>query len=433
MDYLQTIEYLYARLPMFTRVGASAIKKDLHNTLALCAALGDPQHQFRSVHVGGTNGKGSTSHMLAAVLQTAGYKTGLYTSPHLLDFRERIRINGEMIDPATVTEFVARIQPLIEQIEPSFFEVTVAMAFEHFARQQVDIAIVEVGLGGRLDSTNIITPLLSIITNIGLDHTQLLGSTLREIAAEKAGIIKPGVPVVIGQHQPEVSAVFGDKARGMQAKLVTASDEWISSTSSARAGSERIIRLSRADGTDEQQYTLDLAGIYQLKNVKTVRSAVEELRLQGFDIKDIHIAEALRNVQKLTGFAGRWQVLGQNPLVIADTGHNADGIREVVEQLESLPFKQLHLVLGMVKDKDASAVLDLLPRSARYYFCQPNLERARPVQDLTDEARAAGLNGNSYPSVNAALRAATRQATSNDVIFIGGSTFVVAEALPLFS
>ena len=338
MDYAQTLHYLYTQLPMFTRIGSSAYKEDLTNTLELCARLNNPQHEFKSVHIGGTNGKGSTSHMLAAILQTAGYKTGLYTSPHLRDFRERVRINGEMISEQQVIGFVADHQSDFEDIQPSFFEMTVGLAFDIFAKEKVDIAVVEVGLGGRLDSTNIITPLLSVITNIGWDHMNILGDTLQLIAGEKAGIIKHGIPVIIGEHQPDIANIFLRKAAQEEADIIFASDEWEVNSKVKNEKSkddfQELIDLE-IHKKDAQHTTynlqLDLTGSYQLKNIKTVLSAVEELHSQGFMITDEHIQTALRQVKTLTGLHGRWEVLSRNPLTICDTGHNPEGIQEVLK------------------------------------------------------------------------------------------------------
>ncbi|MXV51370.1 bifunctional folylpolyglutamate synthase/dihydrofolate synthase [Pedobacter sp. HMF7647] len=425
MNYQETIDFLYARLPMFTRVGAAAIKKGLDNTLAFCKSLDDPQNKFRSVHVGGTNGKGSTSHMLAAILQTAGYKTGLYTSPHLKDFRERIRINGEMIQQNEVVDFVEKSLSTIESIEPSFFEVTVALAFDHFAKHQVDIAIIEVGLGGRLDSTNVITPLLSVITNIGYDHMNLLGNTLAEIASEKAGIIKPGVPVVIGENRKDLISLFQAKAKETSSDIViTANERQMDGKWTANEYGDIVLETSTSDG---QSFTMDLSGSYQLNNLSTVLSSVDQLRKFGFDITTDHLKKALSNVKELTGLAGRWQTLQKHPLIICDTGHNEDGIREVVKNIQAVPYHKLHMVIGMVKDKDISKVLTLLPKDAIYYFCQPQLERAKPAIELADEARNFGLTGDAFPTVSEALNAAKQEALAEDLIFIGGSTFVVAE------
>mgnify|MGYP003575550460 CR=1 FL=1 len=434
MNYSETITYLYSRLPMFTKIGASAIKKDLTNTISFCRTLGDPQKKFKSIHVGGTNGKGSTSHMLAAILQKAGYKTGLYTSPHLRDFRERIRVNGEMISEEQVVEFVGTRKQTIETIEPSFFEVTVAMAFDHFANEEVDIAVIEVGLGGRLDSTNIITPLLSVITNIGLDHVNLLGDTLPKIAFEKAGIIKPGIPVVIGEKQKEVANVFLEKARQVGSPISFASERWDISLLEDKGVQSQELELLHLEATSKEMngtlsLSLDLTGIYQLKNVKTVLEAVERLREQKFRIAADDVRSALSEVKNLTGLMGRWQVLGTDPLTICDTGHNEDGIKEVVKNLSSQKYDKLHMIIGMVKDKEIGKVLKLLPKDASYYFCQPDLERAKPYLELLLEARAEGLQGEGFPTVKSALEAARKAAGSGDLIFIGGSTFVVAEVV----
>ncbi|WP_207423676.1 bifunctional folylpolyglutamate synthase/dihydrofolate synthase [Desertivirga brevis] len=429
MTYSDTIDYLYSRLPMFTKIGASAIKKDLTNTLALCEALGNPHRKFKTIHVAGTNGKGSVSHMLAAILQEAGYKTGLYTSPHLLDFRERIRINGQMIARQDVVEFVNSQRSTIEAIEPSFFEVTVAMAFDHFASQEVDIAVIETGLGGRLDSTNVITPLLSVITNIGYDHMNILGNTLEEIASEKAGIIKPGIPIVISQRQEEIEKVFLSKAIETGSDLRFGSDEW----DVKEIGSDTKIRnievASLFDNSNRLPLQLDLTGTYQVKNIKGVLSSVSVLRNQGFDITNSHLRQALGNVQGLTGLNGRWQTIGSDPLVICDTGHNEDGIKEVLKNISTVPFDNLYMVIGMVKDKDSSSVLSLLPKEATYYFCAPLLERAKPAEALASEAAQFGLQGKTYSSVRNALDAAKVEAGKSDLIFVGGSTFVVAEAI----
>lgn len=429
-SYADTVSYLYSRLPMFTRIGSSAYKPDLNNTIQLCKHLGNPQDQFKNIHVGGTNGKGSTSHMLAAILQTAGYKTGLYTSPHLLDFRERIRIDGKKISEKEVIDFTTQVEPYIEKIEPSFFEVTVAMAFNHFACNKVDIAVIEVGLGGRLDSTNIITPILSIITNIGYDHMNILGNKLPEIATEKAGIIKHGVPVIIGQEQPEVKSVFIQRAKDMQSKISFADKEWsISEDSKTKKQGILELTVQEHKSGSSQILHLDLTGSYQLKNLATVLSAVEQLKEKGYIITDEHLHIALKNVQQLTGLMGRWQIISKKPLIICDTGHNIDGINEVLKNIHSTPYKQLHMVIGMVKDKDARKILEILPKNASYYFCQPDLERAKPAVELALEGAAFGLNGGIYDSVQDALHAAKTNASEKDLIFIGGSTFVVAEVL----
>lgn len=428
MDYKSTLDYLYSQLPIFTRDGASAYKADLNNTIALCERLDNPQHKFKSVHVGGTNGKGSTSHMLAAVLQVAGYKTGLYTSPHLRDFRERIRINGEMISEQHVVDFVAKHKADFEAIKPSFFEMTVAMAFDTFVREQVDIAVIEVGLGGRLDSTNVITPLVSVITNIGWDHTNILGNTLQLIAGEKAGIIKPHIPVIIGEYQPEVDQIFVDKAKGLEAQLSFASRQWDVEEKDKIDLEYLDVTVTRKDSRPKALHLrLDLTGVYQLKNVKTVLSTVEELRTQGFTITDEHIQTALHQVKRLTGLHGRWEILSHNPLVVCDTGHNPEGITEVLKNIESINHDHLHFVIGMVNDKDISKILAMLPKDATYYFCKPGIPRGLDAAILKQQAAGYGLNGVAYPSVKAALKEARSVAVLNDLVFVGGSTFVVAE------
>ncbi len=439
MNYQQTLRYLYSQLPMFTRDGPSAFKKDLGNTLALCSRLDNPQHKFKTVHIGGTNGKGSTSHMLAAVLQVAGYKTGLYTSPHLKDFRERIRINGVMISEAYVVEFVAKHQADFEEIKPSFFEMTVAMAFDVFAREKVDIAIIEVGLGGRLDSTNVINPLLSVITNIGWDHMNMLGDTLQLIAGEKAGIIKPHTPVIIGEYQPEVSQIFISKAKSVDAPISFASEEWsleVKGESLEEKGErrkeKRLVGLAITIKDSElrtQDLRLDLTGTYQLKNVKTVLSAVAELRRQGFAISDENVAIALSQVSKLTGLRGRWDILSHDPAVICDTGHNPEGIAEVLKNIKNINYDALHFVMGVVNDKDISKILAMLPKDATYYFCRPDIPRGLDEENLKQQAADFKLNGEAYSSVNAALKAARNAAGIDDLVFVGGSTFVVAEII----
>jgi len=395
MTYAETINYLYTRLPMFSRVGASAFKKDLTNTLALCEALGNPHKTFKSIHIAGTNGKGSTSHMLAAILQTAGYKTGLYTSPHLHDFRERIRINGSMVPESYVVEFANRVKFLIESIEPSFFEVTVAMAFSYFADEQVDIAVVEVGLGGRLDSTNIITPEVSVITNIGWDHTNLLGNTLEEIAAEKAGIIKHRLPVVIGESTKETKPVFINRANETQSPITFADhvryvDDWKHQKMNATA------EVVEVHGNIKNNYTLDLPGIYQSKNLITVLAAVDQLRKKGWDIPDRAVKESLQKVKKLTGLHGRWEMIRPEPMVVLDVAHNEDGMRQVIEQLELSDFHHLHVVIGMVKDKEIDKVLALLPKHAQYYFTRARIPRALPEDELASRGIQQGLKANHF-------------------------------------
>ncbi|GAA4297731.1 folylpolyglutamate synthase/dihydrofolate synthase family protein [Nibribacter koreensis] len=429
MTYEQALEYLYQQLPMFHRIGNSAFKKSLDNIIALTQALDNPQGHFKTVHVAGTNGKGSSSSMLAAILQAAGYKTGLYTSPHLKDFTERIRVNGEMISTDKVTRFTEQHQGLFEQVKPSFFEMTVALAFEHFKEEQVDIAIIEVGLGGRLDSTNIITPLVSLITNIGLDHQSLLGNTLQEIASEKAGIIKPGVPAVLSLTQESVLAQFLEKSQKTGSPLFFADQEY---RAEPKGQQEHLAVYDVYQGNNLLLKDLELAllGKYQQQNLPGVLKTIEILQTKGFNINQDQIREGLKHLQTLTGLKGRWQILGQEPLTICDTGHNIDGIRQVVEQLWALR-KPVHFVFGAVNDKDVSSILRLLPVSYKYYFCQAQIPRALPVQELWEEAQFAGLKGNTYPTVEDAILAAKAHALPDEVIFIGGSTFVVAEIAEL--
>lgn len=411
---------------MFHRIGNAAFKKSLDNIIALTEAVHNPQDSFKAVHIAGTNGKGSSSSMLAAILQAAGYKTGLYTSPHLKDFTERIRVNGQMISKEKVAQFTTQHQALFEKIKPSFFEMTVALAFEYFKEEAVDIAVIEVGLGGRLDSTNIITPLVSLITNIGLDHQLLLGNTLPEIAQEKAGIIKPGIPAIISTTQPAVSGTFEKKALETQSPLLFADQEYQVELKESKAFSS-IYTVRHKGAIYLQDLELSLLGNYQRFNLPGVLATVAQLNQQGFTITEAHIREGLRNVQQLTGLKGRWQILSEKPLTICDTGHNIDGLTEVVKQLLALKAPQVHVVFGAVNDKDISSVLRLLPVSYRYYFCEAQIPRALPVQKLWEEAQFAGLKGAAYPTVEDAILAAKAYAQEDEVIFIGGSTFVVAE------
>lgn len=429
MNYQQTLDFLYSKLPMFTRVGASAFKKDLTNTIILCNALNNPQDKFKSIHVAGTNGKGSTSHMLASVLQAQGYKTGLYTSPHLKDFRERIRINGKMISKTEVVSFVKEQQELIEKTEPSFFEVTVALAFDHFAKHQVDVAVIEVGLGGRLDSTNIITPQISVITNISLDHMNMLGNTLTEIAGEKAGIIKKNIPVVIGETQEESAAVFIAKAKAVGASIVFA-DTALRAQDFKIKNNKLYLSVYQDGKIKFKNLQSDLTGVYQHKNILTVLQTLEVLN-QKTDVKTDQeaIYKGLSKVKAQTGLKGRWQILHKNPLVICDTGHNEAGITEVLKNIAQTPYQNLHIVFGMVKDKDISKVLSMLPKNALYYFCKPDLERGLAADELKEQAAAFNLKGNSYATVAEAKENAIQSANAKDLVFIGGSTFVVAEAL----
>ena len=406
LNYQETLDWMFSRLPMYQRQGSSAFKKDLTNSLEFSERLGRPEKQFPSVHVAGTNGKGSTSHMIASILQSAGYKVGLYTSPHLKDFRERIKINGKPIPEEDVVGFIESHKGFLETQKLSFFELTVGMAFDHFSRQKVDIAIVEVGLGGRLDSTNIIQPIISVITNIGYDHMQFLGDTLPEIAAEKAGIIKPKTPVVIGETQKEVSQVFIKVARRLQAPIYF------------------------ADQHPSKSYESDLKGDYQLKNIKTVLQTIKLLVDMGYTIGEEAMLEGIKNVSRNTGLKGRWQILNTKPKTICDTAHNQDGLSLVMKQLAKESYRNLHLVVGVVNDKDLKSVLTLFPKSAQYYFCKPDIPRGLDAKLLKEEAKAYGLHGDVYESVEAAFRQATQNAAEDDLVFIGGSTFVVAE-LPL--
>lgn len=423
MTYSETLEYLYTRLPMFQRQGAAAYKANLDNTIALCEAVGNPQHKFKSVHIAGTNGKGSTSSMLAAVFQCAGYKTGLYTSPHLKSFTERISINGAEISEAAVIDFTSTYKTDIERISPSFFEVCVAMAFDFFAKEKVDIAIIEVGLGGRLDSTNVILPELSVITNISYDHTDLLGDTLAKIAYEKAGIIKANIPVVIGETHTETEAVFREKAQIENATIIFADKQRKASIIYQDIWQQKI-----SVSPENQIFTLDLPGNYQQHNLLTVLQAIDNLK-EDWKITDLHIQQALCQVKKLTGLRGRMFCLQSEPIVICDTGHNEAGIKEVIPQIQSFCKGKLHIVWGMVKDKNHAPVLTLLPQDAIYYFVAPDLPRALSAADMQAKSADFQLFGEKYDSVKAGLSAALTAAATDDLIFVGGSTFVVAEVV----
>lgn len=428
--YQETIDYLYRQLPMFSHQGSIAFKSDLTNIRALCASLGNPHEKIKTIHIGGTNGKGSVSHMLAAVFQQAGYKTGLYTSPHLKDFRERIRIDGTMIPEGNVVQFVNDNRAIIDQVKPSFFEITVAMAFDHFARERTDIAVIEVGLGGRLDSTNIITPGLSIITNISYDHQAMLGDTLEKIACEKAGIIKEKIPVVIGESHPETASVFEAAAQRMNAPIVFADLEWKMDDTSMQEEIQTIT-ISSATGQPFQTHTfaLDLTGSYQAANLCTVLSAWKILCEQGWQLSLTGLEKALKQVRSLTGLRGRWEIIGHQPLTVIDVGHNEAGIRAIMQQAARHSFRQLHIVTGFVKDKEVEKVLSFFPVSAHYYFCQAPLPRALDAADLRQAAARHHLLGNDYPSVKAAYAAAREAAGPDDMILICGSFFVVAEVI----
>lgn len=426
MTYEEVLQYLYHSLPMYQRIGQAAIKKDLTNTLLLSEQLGNPHKHFKSVHVAGTNGKGSSAHSIAAILQSAGYKTGLYTSPHLKDFTERIRVNGEPMPQQAVIQFVAQTKEMLERVQPSFFETTVVMAFDHFAREAVDIAVVEVGLGGRLDSTNIIQPLVSLITNIGYDHTDMLGDTLTKIAFEKGGIIKEGVPVVIGEKQAEILPVFQKLAEERHAPIYIAQDIYDVALLDNTQGINHL-RVKQGETPLYEDLTLALHGSYQRRNLPGILQVVQLLKEQGFSIDKEEVMYGLAHVPSLTGLKGRWQQLSTSPLTICDTGHNEEAFRYLVAQLQSMSYNQLHMVFGFSGDKDIQKVLRLLPTDAHYYFCQAQVPRAMPAEQLKQSAETFGLSGNSYATVEEALNQARQQADTHDMIFVGGSTFVVAE------
>ena len=402
MNYQKTLDWLFSRLPIYQRSGAAAYKADIGNIVEACKRLNNPHEQFKSIHIAGTNGKGSTSHMLASILQEAGYTTGLYTSPHLKDFRERIRINGNKIPEVQVVKFVSNNHHWFKEIGMSFFEMTVAMAFNYFAEEKVDIAIIETGLGGRLDSTNIISPELCVITNIGLDHTALLGGTIEQIALEKAGIIKKDTPVIIGRKQNETTPVFQEKAKSENAPLYYATSF---------------------------NHVSDLKGNYQQENINTCISSIRKLQEKNWNIYEEHIENGLKKVVANTGILGRWQTIHHKPLTICDTGHNEDGIHNILTQIRQIPYEQLHIVWGTVKEKSIEKILTLLPKNAIYYFCEANITRALPKEKLLTLANQYDLKGQQYPSVKAALLSAQKNAHTKDLIFVGGSTFVVAEVL----
>ncbi len=408
MDYQNTLLYLYNSVPMFQQVGSSAYKEGLENTQALDEHFGHPHRNFHSIHVGGTNGKGSCSHTLAAILQEAGYRVGLYTSPHLVDFRERIRVNGQVIPESYVVRFVEEERDFFEPLHPSFFELTTAMAFRYFADQQVDVAVIEVGLGGRLDCTNIIQPDLCIITNISFDHTQFLGDTLEKIAGEKAGIIKSGIPVIIGETTPETRPVFTKKAHETGAPIFFAEEN---------------------PKNDYPGLECELKGLYQTKNTRTLLTAIPQLQKAGYKLSEQAVRSGFAHVGKLTGLMGRWQKLQDAPTLICDTGHNVGGITYITEQLQQQSYRKLHMVIGMVNDKDIRGVLALLPEDAEYYFTKASVKRALPEQELARIAAEAGLQGDCYPDVPSAVRAAQEKSLPEDFIFVGGSSFIVADLL----
>ncbi len=426
--YQQTLDYLYSRLPMFSKLGKDAIKADLTNIRKLCTAFGDPQLSFKCIHIAGTNGKGSTSHMLAAVLQQNGYKTGLYTSPHILDFTERIRVNGISAHKKWIVSFTERCKEIIEEISPSFFEITVIMAFVYFKEHGVDVAVIETGLGGRLDSTNIITPILSVITNISYDHKDILGNTLTEIAAEKAGIIKHGVPVVVGEQQTETEQVFFEHAFRNKATLFYAESLWDLVRIKQDAKYQYFKAVNRAQ---QEMYDLktDLLGTYQRHNIITVLAACHVLASIGLQLPFDNTLKALSSVKQITGLRGRWEQLQQHPTIIADVGHNEAGVGEVVKQWAQVAAKWKHVVIGFVKDKEITNVLALLPKDNVYYFCNAQIPRALPAAQLQEQANAIGLKGKAYPTVQDAVKAALHEMSKEDALLITGSFFMVAEAL----
>ncbi len=427
MTYQETIDYLYAHLPVFHRIGSKAFKPKLENTQLLCAHLGNPQHKFKSIHVAGTNGKGSSSHYLAAILQAAGYKTGLYTSPHLKSFTERIRINGQAIPEARVVKYVEDNKAFIAELEPSFFECTVGLAFEYFAEQEVDIAVIEVGLGGRLDSTNVIYPEVSLITNISYDHVDILGDTLGKIAYQKAGIIKPNTPVVISQRHPETELVFQEEAKIQDAPIFFAEDTYEVTTQAFSSGRLKMLIHDKTID-NELKVSSELTGSYQKHNILGVLKTIDVLNASGhFTIANKDLLTGIADVVSLTKLKGRWQCLYSSPLTLCDTGHNIAGIRELMSDLETLPKNDLWLVLGFVKDKDINGILEILPKEAKYIFCQATIMRALPAEELMNLAKTKGLVGMTIADVNEAISFARQNAQKNDVIFIGGSTFVVAE------
>jgi len=428
MTYSQAIDYLMSTLPMFSRIGKAAYKTDLTNTIELCNFLDNPQDSFKSVHVAGTNGKGSTSHMLASIFQSAGYKTGLYTSPHLKDFRERIRVNGEFIREEFVSAFVESIQQVIEKIEPSFFETTVAMAFQYFKQEKVDIAIIETGLGGRLDSTNIIHPEIAVITNIGWDHMNILGDSLEKIAIEKAGIIKENTPVVIGEAEGRIKDIFIEKAKQMNAPIVFASEEFHAIDWQYKHH-ELVVEVSKDRTQEKKFFHLDLPGIYQTKNLVTTLTAIQALEKKGFILYDSQIKNGLRYAKKQTGLHGRWEIIREHPAVVLDVAHNADGIRQLLQQIELIEPKHLHIVIGLVRDKEVDQVLSLLPKYAHYYYTQAQIPRALPAEKLAESASEFGLKGEIYTEVNAAVKLAIKNAAKDDLVLVCGSVFVVGEVV----
>jgi dihydrofolate synthase/folylpolyglutamate synthase len=429
MNYTETLDWLFSQLPMYQREGKAAYKADLINTMDLDKYFNHPHKKFKSIHVAGTNGKGSVSHMLASVLQESGYKVGLYTSPHLKDFRERIKVNGEMVSKEFVVDFIRDHQQKFEEIKPSFFEMTVAMAFDYFQKQEIEVAVVEVGMGGRLDSTNIILPEVSVITNIGFDHMAFLGNSLGEIAIEKAGIIKKNIPIVIGQTQNETKEVFKDFAKEKHSEIDFADDCYQIDYEMLSVDNKQLFNIKSSDKIVYKDLKLDLLGNYQKKNILTVLKTIDLLLEKDYRISRDSIYKGLLKVIENTGLLGRWQILNNNPLIICDTGHNLDGISFIVNQINQTPHDKLHIVLGVVDDKSIDSILDILPKHAKYYFTKAQIPRALNQNILFERAKKYKLTGDSFESVEKAVEKAKKNAGLNDLIFIGGSTFVVAEVV----
>ncbi len=429
MNYQETIDYLIGQLPMYQRTGKAAYKEGLENTYRLDAHFNSPHNKYRTIHVGGTNGKGSVCHMLAAVLQKAGYKVGLHTSPHLIDYRERIRVNGRLINKKAVIDFTTEHIDYFSKLKPSFFEMSVFMAFNYFAQEKVDVGIIEVGLGGRLDSTNIIQPVLSVITNIGMDHTEFLGDTLEKIAAEKAGIIKNSTPVVIGEANDQTRPVFSGAAARHHAEIVFAQEKYRLEYGMLSMLGNQITHISNLETDKDYDLEIDLLGFYQRKNLVTCLAAIDILKTDGFNISQDQIAAGLMNIKKATGFRGRWDIIDSNPLIICDTAHNAEGIAEVANQIADTPYRNLHMIIGFVEDKDMDTILNLLPSDAMYYFTRPSVPRGLDQHSLATLAYRHGLEGSSHATVSDALKKARVEAQKDDLIFVGGSTFLVADLL----
>ncbi|MFC2118370.1 bifunctional folylpolyglutamate synthase/dihydrofolate synthase [Bacteroidota bacterium] len=429
MDYKKTLSYLFSQLPMYQRIGKAAYKADLDNTHKLDKITGHPHRKFKSIHIAGTNGKGSVSHMIAAVLQTAGYKTGLYTSPHLKDFRERIRINGEKIPEIKVIDFVNNYKNDFEKIKPSFFEMTVSMAFSYFADEEVDIAVIETGMGGRLDSTNIIRPEISIITNIGFDHTQFLGNTYGKIAFEKAGIIKFKTPVIIGEYNKTTKTVFLNTAKDKECNILFASDNLHCKTSTKHTSTHQTLNIFSKKSINPIEIKCDLLGLCQKKNIITALQAMDVLKQSGLNISPKNIYTGLANIKTLTGIKGRWEIIDFEPLIICDIAHNKEGLKIVIDQIMQTEYKNLHMVIGMVNDKDINQILKLLPVNAKYYFTKASIPRSLDEKKLKEQSSSYQLKGDYFPDVITAYNSARNNAEENDLIFIGGSTFVVSDFL----